>query len=481
MAQQAGVSRMSMVRAVKRCRQEGLLQTVYGKGVFPTGAVPVPQNLSGAGDCSKLPKFESVAQRVWEDIVSGHFARGEILPPAKLLCERYGCSPATMRKALRMTEEQGYTRSHKRSYEISPSEAGNQRNTLVLISRGDSDNNCAFPSPLSYGNMINLEHECSRHGLTLRHVAYDAVRDRLVGKGEYSAFPDRIPARRTILGVVVWSMALGETQLTRIFSALRRLRVPVAIYDEMGIMAGIPVSQRPTRHCVFAQHMSYRAGVKVAQACLALGHRRVAYISLARSAAVPDQRWCGLQHTFASRGNGSEAVFITSDEPRSARANRAVTERVLAEIGARLHADMRRSSLDTRNSAALWDALHLQVGLIYRQLWALPILIGKFETALADDAISAWVLFNDDGTFRARNFLESCGKQVPGDLSLVGFDNSEMAYSNGLASYRFNNQALTSALVSYLLGADMPSRFKSSPHTVDIDGEVLNHGSLRKM
>ncbi len=481
MAQQAGVSRMSMVRAVKRLTQQGLLRTVYGKGVFPTGVVPAPQCPSDADDSDKQLKFEVVARRVWEDIVSGHFVRGEKLPPAKLLCERYGCSAATVRKALRMTQEQGYTTPVKRSYAITPWVAADQRNTLVLISRGDSDTNRAFPSPLSYGNMINLEHECSRHGLALRYVAYDTAGDRLVGKGEYAAFPAHVPVRQTILGVVVWTMALDETQLTRLFSALRTLRAPVAIYDEMGIMAGIPLSQRPARHCVFAEHMSYRAGVRVGRACLDRGHRGVAYISLGPNAATPDRRWHGLEHTFASRGNGCQARFITGDEPRSARANRVVTQRVLEAIGARLHADMQQAALDGRNSAALWDALRLQVDLIYRQLWALPILIRKFQTALADDAVSAWVLFNDDVTFRARNFLESRGTQVPRDLSLVGFDNSELAYAHGLASYRFNNQALTSALVSYLLGADMPPRLKSSPHNVDIDGEVLNHGSLRQV
>jgi DNA-binding LacI/PurR family transcriptional regulator len=82
---------------------------------------------------------------------------------------------------------------------------------------------------------------------------------------------------------------------------------------------------------------------------------------------------------------------------------------------------------------------------LYEQL--APLL----AAALTDSTITAWVGATDPIALMAQAFLEQ-HRRKHGGRSVIGFDNSLLAFANGLSSYDFNIPSLINHLMTHILG-----------------------------
>jgi DNA-binding LacI/PurR family transcriptional regulator len=102
-----------------------------------------------------------------------------------------------------------------------------------------------------------------------------------------------------------------------------------------------------------------------------------------------------------------------------------------------------------------------------------------FKQALADSEITAWVGSNDVVAMMAWSYLRSHGRKIPGDISVVGFDNTFDALQHDITSYDFCLGATAGAALSFLLRPSWRTRVRdlSRPR---IEGTIIQRGSTAR-
>ena len=92
--------------------------------------------------------------------------------------------------------------------------------------------------------------------------------------------------------------------------------------------------------------------------------------------------------------------------------------------------------------------------------------------------LTAWVCANDGIAVIAHDFLVEKGLSVPGDVSLVGFDDSADSFYRGLTSYNFNSRGVAQALLTHLLDRGRSRELWGQRTDVTIEGFVHDRRSV---
>jgi GntR family transcriptional regulator len=65
------------------------------------------------GQNGEVPLYRQIEDDLLAQITTGHLRQGEAIPPERELCERYGVSRITVRRAISELETRGYVRRHQ--------------------------------------------------------------------------------------------------------------------------------------------------------------------------------------------------------------------------------------------------------------------------------------------------------------------------------------------------------------------------------
>lgn len=77
------------------------------------GSDPPRPSSAGHGAEAKLPAYLAIAKTLGDRVTSGVYAAGSRLPTGAQLCEEFGVSPMTMRRALTLLQDQGLISGEK--------------------------------------------------------------------------------------------------------------------------------------------------------------------------------------------------------------------------------------------------------------------------------------------------------------------------------------------------------------------------------
>ena len=90
---------------------------------------------------------------------------------------------------------------------------------------------------------------------------------------------------------------------------------------------------------------------------------------------------------------------------------------------------------------------------------------------------TAWIAVNDDVADEALKFLRANKIAVPGEVSLVSFDDSTFAMDQGISSYNFNAAAVASAIINYIVN---PRIFPVKTHgeRIEIGGVLVERETI---
>ncbi|MDQ3003636.1 MAG: substrate-binding domain-containing protein [Fibrobacterota bacterium] len=472
----ARVSRVSMWKAVGVLKKRGLLSAMRG------GRITLSQN-SATGSPTQPDWGENFASRLkWQtahtalaqDIHSGHFTSGTLLPKAGSLLLRYGISHPTLRKVLGTAVAAG---------ELTPE--GKQFRVPVLMFRGRSPYAsitlvAATGAKGEFGVFSDhglsfleaLEAECSRANVRLEVLKLEPDRVHLALKS--------LRHRPETLGFILWpgewpgqSESLGK--IREILSVLTATGKSVAVLDEMGGFPPALFSRTRTlcpRVRIFTIS-AFRAGLAMAEHLLQLGHRRIGFLSPHQKLWWSDQRFQGLCRGFAEAGHGGGVLPFAVDFDRkynrvlqsgsfdkgdSAAAGlfTGILRRQLGKGGERNEA-VERALRENVFPKLLVD-LKFTVLDRYFEGEIVRAMIPLFQKAWEMKNLTAWVGANDATALAAHAFLRERKRRVPGDVSVAGFDNTPASFETGLTSYHFHITRFPRILLGFLLESEHGDR-----------------------
>ncbi len=475
MAAEAGVATVTMWKAVRILRCRGTLQVSPRKGVVSSGSpdTAVPE--------ANRHRWEDIRDQLLAAVRAGHARLSDTWPPVKELAARYGCSRDTIGRALRALLDDGVIERFGRSYRVRSVRRHVSRGTLVLLARGHSRMRLLGAGP-RMRRIVRTMEEVSAH-MHVRMLALPVVpaRNRLGIPNQGLDELDSVQKHGSLLGIVVWGADIGRhATLLRVVRHCLGRQVPIAVIEDgsEAVPARVfPVSRRVRR---FVLSTTLECGRLAGRYLIDNGHRRVAYISPYGDREWSAARLRGLREAFAAAGGSSAVVpFVEHASegepplddmmPEIRQAYESI--RRLEVVGRRLQTEINRSLKSARaymNQVITMD--HLSTALA-------PL----FERALDDTSLTTWVCANDTVAVSAQAFLRRAGRGVPGDISVMGFDDSDDALGADLTSYSPNHGAAIRAAIGFTLNPQGRAYRSGRLKPTVIEGYVVPRGSCGRV
>jgi DNA-binding LacI/PurR family transcriptional regulator len=471
LARRAAVSPVTMWKAVGLLRRAGVLQTVSRAHVRVAAARVAPL---AAPDVPELPpparpRWAELRDRIAGDLLALRFPGPEALPSIKELCAHYDAGRLTVGRALRALAADGWLARSGRRFTPVHARARRAQASVVFIAEQPGGDVLTDLTPRALELWRVLEERC--HGRNVR-FAVRSVSDYL-GARRRSDEPG-------VLGYIVRHLDIDPALAERLLGRLAESGLPVGLVDEDGQTSRLEWPRRSSRFRTCAIAHSGGAGRQLGQRLLQLGHCRVALFSPFEPRDWSRNRLSGIASAFARLGAGATVPYVTTAFPDHASVRHAVTTaRGYAALAGRIEAFSAR--LDPAHLSADADPGALIRDPLFRS-FASEAVAGRvrplFEQALsARPGATAWVGANDTVALAAARFLRLAGRRVPGDVAVVGFDNTVEALREGVASYDFNLPALASALLDHVLGWRARAGRDRGP-VVEIPGVLVERESL---
>lgn len=432
--------------------------------------VPNSSELSHAGPKdSGREKWQRLANRLEEDILSGTFGPGQPLPSAKELTGRYGVCHKTLRKATNELLGRRVLVPHGRTYRTGVFAPPSRQSAVVLIARGNRSGNLALTTPSTQEAVRALERACSQHGLKLSiHTCYWTGQSMVAPRSVIASL-HRALHGIPILGVMLWTGGLRPEYAREMTTELSSLVVPTAVLADEASSVLPRQGGRRGRIRQFRTGANEAAGATVARHLLALGHRRIGYLSLNHRSSWSQERLGGLRTAFGAAGLIDAVVPLTEDIP--ARPERlSVLPRTARPLLASLPGVLDTQPAPPFTSEHDLDTLLAAMRSLNRRWWLRRDLEPLVARGLAERRLSAWIAATDEVAMECLEALRRHRIDVPGQISLVGFDDSLESLDTMLTSYNFNAQAIVDAMLRHILNPRWQALRRFGDRPVEIEG-----------
>jgi len=258
-----------------------------------------------------------------------------------------------------------------------------------------------------------------------------------------------------------------------------RYHVPIVFISETGDRLDAICANLGARLTVVSLSYGPSAGAAVARYLLANGHRRIAYVSAHHESSWSRNRFAGLAVTVGRAGGDCMVEQFTRGDIMDAAHVRPFRDQA-ALIQQRMSRQLLRSldPMERMLGLALDDRAEDIGGRMQRAaiVKELPALFAKAESS---GGSTAWVCSNDSEALEALTYLRARGRSVPGDMSVIGFDDSPEALSHRLTSYNFDCAGAIQAALHYALEPFRPQRNRRA-RKVEIEGYLVERETAAK-
>ena len=431
-----------------------------------------------------LPRttWEAVAAALDRDILGGLYRSADQLPPVKHLTDRYQASHETVRRALGDLTQRGILTGSGRKYRVALLGGHQAGGAIVLVARGTPDGDFSPLTCRTLDELRNLEEQCSLRGIELIvAIVNDSGLSLPVACRKYRSFEDMM-RKRAVLGFLVWGMGLWGFDPIGVVHRLAAFGHPISVLDhgeEKRLVAGGAYSAAAK---LFSPADGRTAGRVVGRYLLALGHRRIAYVSPDHKTPHSRNRLAALVDEFTSAGFAGGVVPFTCAAKESAlETNPGVNRRAgqlmdyLRRLGWIAGIDgheLPRQVLENLQ----YDILSIQLRRQETRQRLYPLL----DQVMAEPGITAVVCMNDLAGIETLYFCNAHNIAVPGRLSIVGFDNSNEAVAESLTSYDFRISAAWHGMIDHVLNPRLrPWRSDRDP-PITVAGFVQERGSTAR-
>lgn len=479
-AAQTGLSYYCVQRVMRGMKEAGIVRTSHRSGAFVEKSAMTTATLDRARLLVSNPPRRSwarIAGSLTDDIHAGLLGPGRQLPPIKGLRSRFAANYRTVRQALETLEKEHIVERHGRGYRVTQTGPRQSSGAIIVIARARHPIVLMNHTRNSRPFWETLEHECIRLHVRSEVYGQDEEGNLARWKDPATYSISDIMKKYPVLGFCVWSHNMERAWFTRLMGALRTTGKPASIFqedtavplDEMARVCG-----NVSRMAIFPLAIDSEPGVQVASFLLERGHRSVAVFSFAQAAY--ENRVRGMRHLFHSAQVQMSEFWV--DFPN--RYSELLTEKYHPMNEKYVEAERKMGEMDSWLSSRFEEYTNIDRTFVDRALtreFVYTTCRPLFEQALADPSITAWVGGNDTIALAALRFLRARSVDVPGKISVVGFDNHHESFAQGLSSFDFNGRAATIAMLNHIMrpptSREMVTRIHYTP------GIIIERSSTR--
>ncbi len=469
LSREAGVSVGAMHRAVRQRVLEGTLTARHRSGiriVSPSTMPVLPHRRPAGAYYTKVAWLTASLQR---DITSGTYAPGALLPTLKELCGRHGAGFRTVRAALHALVAERSLVPWGRGYRV-PILAASQYASAVLAVASGTSEYLQLVTERTSESLSTLERECALRNLAFRTASVSFGRHGVEYGDELQQLVTAGPAARGVLGVVLFGSALPWRVCEEVLTMLASCATPTAFIDEGTAEAA---TARPATHRsrVFALAYGETCGESVGRLLAQLGHRAAAFITAYSEQRWPHQRLRGVDAGLRPTGEGPPVRCVTIPIGGEALSRQAFVARTIRGSPV--------SSMHNHYPLArglLWPEQQIQR--LVRSYLPWEEICRVLDELRDDSRVTAWVADNDPTALVCLSYLASRGVRVPQEISLVGFDDGNLALVNNLTSYNFNCRTVMLAALQHILSPPPPRPGHLGPERVEIEGYIAQRATV---
>jgi DNA-binding LacI/PurR family transcriptional regulator/DNA-binding transcriptional regulator YhcF (GntR family) len=451
--------------------------------------------------------WQRLKTQLGRDILNGGFPAVR-LPPAAKLSLRYGVTVPTLHKALGQLVREGILEENGHHFQQIRSGSRLNWPKVMLIVGLEQTGDIGMLEGRTQTLTESFERECPRMRLDGRIEGFNPI--KATGLLEIcSMIEDASPFSGFIVNIWnPWNEKIWS-QWVALLTNLASKKVPVVIIDQAGDLSFPPALLRSSYVRVL-RIAGEQAGAKVAESLFRHGHRQITYISPGRSDWA-QARYRGLcayfQHYvdpqsridfFHLRGSVSnfELIFsLLNLDERGVRAlhhNQYSDDQIrglfpLIERAAKLRLNRNPSShalietlspameglcsvMDKEHDATAFLKIQQVIGIAASAHAFAMHLSSLFHKVLTTSAADAWVCCNDQTALAAVSYLKSRKKRVPGDISVIGFDNWRESNEQQVSTFDFNMDGMIKE--SLLMIVDAKS-LRARAAISEVDGYVV--------
>jgi DNA-binding LacI/PurR family transcriptional regulator len=291
-------------------------------------------------------------------------------------------------------------------------------------------------------------------------------------------------------GFVVDYWGVGNPERLQNFRSLLALlyasKKPIAVIDSVGDLE-LPEPLRSSKRVRILTIAARAAGEEMGRHLMTMGHRNAAFLTLRGNLLWSQRRYDGLKRAFSDAAlPGSVVPYETipfPDNPTlvcaaarlsskeisilfSKERQRELAQSLSAfeQAGTVINLDqpgierIRRQALTAvdlcraTDDRSLADANRDNLFSLIGGKLLLQALSPLFEKLLYNTAITAWISATDGTALAAKVFLRGKDIDVPGRISVCGFDNSIQADIGNLTSYEFDHSGIFYQALSFAAG-----------------------------
>jgi DNA-binding LacI/PurR family transcriptional regulator/DNA-binding FadR family transcriptional regulator len=503
LAQLANISRGSMWKALARAKGDGLL-TITPRGPIIAGNKPPSSNdIWDVSPGKSNTKWRQKLALIKKDIVNGAFSETGALPPKKELMATYEIAGSTLRKVIRRLTNAGFLVARNRRLTIPFARKSGARNTIMLFSDGMAEDTRSISGERLIKIIDSLELLCARQNTGIDCVGLDPNAPGFATQTVAAAKQLHNPLAYilNIPWVADPHLSRSIVDLTARIAALKR---PLAIFDSTGEFAG-PEAGSIKNVQVF-RIASRLAGRQAGRHLASHGHTRIAYLSHVHDSLWSQERLAGLMDTSEMAGSRRDVVPVVVNNTenlidtdfwmgsvpiadvapikaiRSDPGNIQLLEDFLRgkkfpkEKRKKFQNDLealkllRRTAVDPTKFVALRDAILAQA-----RYEGESIADMLFSDAIRRDC-TAWALCNDGLAIKALDYLKRSNVRVPGDVSVIGFDNTMASFEQRLSTYDFNMPGLVHRMLWFINQYDDRKKARPQP-PIEVEGMVIERGT----
>jgi DNA-binding LacI/PurR family transcriptional regulator len=508
LANMAAVSPSTVAKTLVLLRGQGLVNGLKRHRMFVGSSMPVTK--SAGLQHAATPVRNTKRILIEKEILQGVFGLSGALPSMKIFAARYGICFRTARKILGRLVQEGVIASRGHRYFLAGSSNRWQNRQIIFITVSEHLQQVSALNQ-KYNQVANLlESKCIELGMRLIIVQIDFW-DSDATELAISSIKNQDQVLGYIFDAWWYVQEQFQQNLLKVFDRIARFDKPVAVLDELGCF-NLPIQYATNPFRQVFRIQGAKAGEKMARLLYSNGHEHIVYLSPLHYSQWSQERFAGVSGYYARMGM-ADNVYLCAENlevhlpyilvasglsSKDIRALLSVSRtpsqtadimeqwKTFVDTVPKPYAGYPRlPALTKKNLADLASLAQKKCDPLFRQKSVegaldaagnriYDIMIAPlFKKALSRSETTAWICATDDLAIRASAFLDQQRIEVPGRISICGFDNIPMqALGHRLTTFDFNAYGFINHMLNFILHPPRP-RGQWRHKVIEVEGFVV--------